>query len=61
MTDQYFIISDINDCYLQAINKIQLNQEMAYRKQHTGCFINSFTTLKELNLYRGHTQRFDLS
>ena len=30
--------------------------------QYTGCFKKSFTTLKAYrNLYRGHTQRFELS
>jgi hypothetical protein len=29
---------------------------------NTGCFKKSFTTLKAyINLYRGHTQRFELS
>jgi hypothetical protein len=33
-----------------------------YRPENTGCFKKSFTTLKAYrNLYRGHTQGFELS
>ena len=33
-----------------------------WRSYNTGCFKKSFTTLKAYrNLYRGHTQRFELS
>jgi hypothetical protein len=36
--------------------------EVAQNHDNTGCFKKSITTLKAyINLYRGHTQRFELS
>jgi len=38
------------------------SSELSQVTDYTGCFKKSFTTLKAYrNLYRGHTQRFELS
>ena len=50
------------ESWLRAFEKWVLRKIFWFKRKYTGCFKKSFTTLKAYrNLYRGHTQRFELS
>jgi hypothetical protein len=49
-------------CKVKSILFILVRHSSTDYGKHTGCFRKSFTTLKAYrNLYRGHTQRYELS
>jgi hypothetical protein len=56
--DHYEVTSNLK-CLLQVFSEFDVHRSV---HRNTGCFKKSFTTLKAYrNLYRGHTQRFELS